>query len=87
MPDTVEHSIETILRGAPLEGDEAEICDFTIEEQNAVQESQGVVTNVSNSYRPVVGETVTYVVAAVLLNEKNEVLMIQEAKKTCAGKW
>lgn len=87
MPDAVEISIGRLLKGLPLEGDEAEICDFTLEEQNAALEAQGVTPTVDPSYKPVCSETVTYVVAAVILNDKNEVLMMQEAKQSCAGKW
>lgn len=87
MPDTVEISLGKLLKGLPLEGDEGEICDFTLEEQNAALEAQGVTPTVDLSYKPVCSETVTYVVAAVILNEKNEVLMMQEAKQSCAGKW
>ena len=28
-----------------------------------------------------------YVVMAVIINEKNEILMMQEAKSSCAGQW
>lgn len=41
----------------------------------------------SSSYVPLCQKTVTYVVAAVLVNEDDEVLMIQEAKPSCVGKW
>lgn len=87
MPDAVEISLTKLLKGLPLAGDEAEICDFTLEEQNAALEAQGVTPTVDPTYKPVCSETVTYVVAAVILNEKNEVLMMQEAKQSCAGKW
>lgn len=33
------------------------------------------------------GKTVTYIVAVVLFNEAGDLLLIQEAKKSCAGKW
>lgn len=87
MPDSVEVSLGKLLKGLPLDGDEAEICDFTLEEQNAALEAQGVTPTVDPSFKPICSETVTYVVAAVILNENNEVLMMQEAKKSCAGKW
>ncbi|KAJ7993796.1 hypothetical protein DPEC_G00258430 [Dallia pectoralis] len=32
-------------------------------------------------------KTVTYIVCAVIFNEKNEVLMVQEAKENCYKKW
>lgn len=40
-----------------------------------------------NSFSPRLGTTITYIVAAVIFNEQNEVLMIQEAKSRCAGSW
>lgn len=87
MPDAVEVSIGKLLKGFALDGEETEICDFTLEEQNAALESQGIKPSVSADYRPITGETVGYVVAAVIINERDEVLMMQEAKKSCAGKW
>ncbi|XP_010904234.1 8-oxo-dGDP phosphatase NUDT18 isoform X1 [Esox lucius] len=35
----------------------------------------------------VLRKTVTYIVSAVIFNEKNEVLMVQEAKENCYQKW
>lgn len=90
MPDTVELNLRKVLKGLPLEGEEAEICDFTLEEQYEAMESQGAqpsYPNYKSTYRPIVGETVTYIVACVIVNDDNEILMMQEAKTTCAGKW
>ncbi|XP_066150785.1 8-oxo-dGDP phosphatase NUDT18 [Euwallacea fornicatus] len=87
MPDTVESNLIKVLKGLPLFSEEAEICDFSLEEQNEALESQGIQPNVDPNYKPTVGETVTYIVACVILNEQGEVLMIQEAKQSCAGKW
>lgn len=39
------------------------------------------------NYKPVCKKTVCYIVAAVLLNDREEVLMMQEAKSSCAGAW
>lgn len=86
MPDGVEVSVLKALKGLPLDTDDADICDFTLEEQNAALEAQGVTPTVDPGYKPVCSETVVYVVAAVVLNEKDEVLMMQEAKQSCAGK-
>jgi len=36
---------------------------------------------------PRVKKTVTYIVCTVLVNERGEVLMIQEAKRSCRGRW
>lgn len=87
MPDSVEKNLQRVLKGLPLEDEEAELCDFSLEEQNEALESQGIQPSVDPKYKPVIYETVMYIVACVILNEYNEVLMIQEAKKSCAGKW
>ncbi|XP_045468980.1 8-oxo-dGDP phosphatase NUDT18 [Harmonia axyridis] len=87
MPDSVELNIEKVLKGLPLENEESGICDFTLEEQNAALEIQGIQPSVSPNFKPVLKETVTYVVAVLVINDKNEVLMMQEAKESCAGKW
>lgn len=87
MPDSVENDLSKLLKGLPLEHEDAEICDFTLEEHKAALESQGVAPNVDPNFKPILGESVTYIVAAVIINEDDEVLMMQEAKHTCAGKW
>ncbi|CAG9829497.1 unnamed protein product [Diabrotica balteata] len=87
MPDSVEESLHYILKGVPLEGEEAEICDFTLEELNEALESQGIQPSVDPKFTPIVFETVCYIVVCIVINEQNEVLMMQEAKKSCAGKW
>lgn len=50
-------------------------------------EANGIKPAVSSSYVPVCQKTVTYIVAAILINEHDEVLMMQEAKSSCLGKW
>ncbi|XP_023012762.2 8-oxo-dGDP phosphatase NUDT18 [Leptinotarsa decemlineata] len=87
MPDSVEENLQRVLKGLPLDADEAEICDFTLEEQNEALESQGIQPSVDPKYKPILCETVMYIVACVILNEHDEVLMMQEAKKSCSGKW
>lgn len=39
------------------------------------------------NYIPVCLRTVTYIVAAVVINDQGEILMMQEAKASCTGKW
>lgn len=87
MPDRVESDVKKILLGQPLTDADAEICDFTLADQNAAMEAQGVHPTVQSDYKPIFGRNVTFVVAAVLVNDSNEVLMMQEAKEHCAGKW
>lgn len=88
MSQTVEENLQLLLlNGAHINEDVDTLCDFTLEEQNAVFEAQGVQPLTTSDFVPVLGKSVTYIVACVLINERNEVLMIQEAKKSCAGKW
>lgn len=87
MPDIVEINLLKVLKGLPLDGEESDICDYSLQEQNEALESQGIQPMIDPNYKPVVGETVIYIVACVILNEHKEVLMIQEAKQSCAGKW
>ncbi|CAG9787733.1 unnamed protein product [Diatraea saccharalis] len=87
MSRQIDSNINNLLDGFGLEGDENDFCDFTIADQNSVAESQGITPTTPSTFKPLLGGNVTYVVACVLLNEDNEVLMMQEAKESCAGKW
>ncbi|KAK0088201.1 hypothetical protein PV325_012868 [Microctonus aethiopoides] len=86
MPDMIEEKICQILAGNSL-NDSDEFCDFTLLQQNEDIEAKGIKPKVDSNYVPLCQKTVTYVVAAVLINDNDEVLMIQEAKASCAGKW
>lgn len=83
----LEDNLVRLLNGYHFDEPTNELCDFTLEEQNAATEAQGIQPSVSSNFAPVLGKTVTYIVACVLINDNNEVLMIQEAKESCAGKW
>ncbi|RVE44840.1 hypothetical protein evm_010495 [Chilo suppressalis] len=83
----IDSNLTKLLDGLGLEGEENHFCDFTIADQNSVAESQGITPTTPSNFKPVLGGNVTYVVACVLLNDDNEVLMMQEAKESCAGKW
>ncbi|KAJ0183319.1 hypothetical protein K1T71_001295 [Dendrolimus kikuchii] len=87
MSRQVESNLISLLEGLGLEGDENDFCDFTIADQNSVAESQGITPTTPSNFKPVLGSNVTYVVACVIINESGEVLMMQEAKESCAGKW
>ncbi|XP_049872560.1 8-oxo-dGDP phosphatase NUDT18 [Pectinophora gossypiella] len=87
MSRQVDSNISRLLQGLGLEGDGNDFCDFTIADQNSVAESQGITPTTPSNFKPVLGGNVTYVVACVIINESNEVLMMQEAKESCAGKW
>lgn len=84
----MERNLLRLLDGGQyLDEMTSELCDFTLEQQNQFSESQGIKPSASSDYQPVLGKTITYIVACVIFNEDNEILMIQEAKKSCAGKW
>ncbi|XP_026466918.1 8-oxo-dGDP phosphatase NUDT18-like [Ctenocephalides felis] len=83
----MENSLNHMLDGQAIDPEIAKCCDFTLAEQNAAAEAQGVAPSAPSDYVPKLGDTVTYIVACVLVNDKNEVLMMQEAKQSCAGKW
>ncbi|XP_018799054.1 PREDICTED: 8-oxo-dGDP phosphatase NUDT18 [Bactrocera latifrons] len=85
--DSIEQKLLGILAAQDLGDITQELCDFSLEEQNATAEAQGIQPSASADYIPVLGKSVTYIVASVLFNERDEVLMMQEAKQSCAGKW
>ncbi|XP_076675717.1 8-oxo-dGDP phosphatase NUDT18 isoform X2 [Andrena cerasifolii] len=79
---TIEKQIELLVAGHPLEINDSH------EASHAGQNDIGTKgVQLSNNYVPVCQKTVTYIVAAIVLNDKGEVLMIQEAKASCNGKW
>lgn len=49
--------------------------------------SKGIEPKIIDKFSPKIGTSITFVVAALVFNEKNEILMMQEAKSTCAGTW
>lgn len=83
----MESNLLKLLNGQALDEMTSELCDFSLEDQNYAAESQGIKPIVSSDYQPILEKTVTYIVAVVIFNDDNEVLMMQEAKKSCAGKW
>jgi 8-oxo-dGDP phosphatase len=83
----MENNLQRILDGQMVDEITSELCDFTIEEQNQFAESQGIKPSAPSDYVPILSKTVTYIVAVVIFNEDDELLLIQEAKKSCAGKW
>ncbi|CAG7829748.1 unnamed protein product [Allacma fusca] len=82
--DNIESQIKALLNGKGLESHHNFFCDFTLNDQNEVL---GVQPTGPTDFVPVTKKSVTYIVAAVLVNEDNQVLMIQEAKASCSGQW
>ncbi|XP_030374294.1 8-oxo-dGDP phosphatase NUDT18 [Scaptodrosophila lebanonensis] len=84
---SIEEKVRRILNSQDLGDITTELCDFTLKEQNATAEAQGVQPSATSDFLPILGQSVTYIVACVLINQEHEVLMIEEAKQSCAGKW
>ncbi|XP_031849956.1 8-oxo-dGDP phosphatase NUDT18 [Nomia melanderi] len=77
---TIEDQIELLLAGNSLE------IDDTHEVIHAA-ETDILGSKTSTNYVPICQKTVTYIVAAVVINEQGDILMMQEAKSCCHGKW
>ncbi|XP_030568122.1 8-oxo-dGDP phosphatase NUDT18 [Drosophila novamexicana] len=84
---SIEEKVRSILNAKDLGDITAELCDFSLKEQFATAEAQGVQPSATADFVPQVGQTINYIVACVLFNEHDELLMIEEAKPSCAGKW
>lgn len=85
--ENIEDKLKRVFLIQDLDEISSDLCDFSLEEQIAATEAQGIQPSTSYDYVPVIGKSVTYVVVCVLINDNNEVLMMQEAKQSCAGKW
>jgi len=84
--DLIQEQLRLLLEGRPYEEPE-EFCDFTLAEQNEAVAAKGVNPAAPTDFQPVVKKSVVYIVGAIIFNEKGEVLMMQEAKSSCAGQW
>ncbi|KYN41703.1 Nucleoside diphosphate-linked moiety X motif 18 [Trachymyrmex septentrionalis] len=80
MSDLVENQVELLLAGQALEND---ICNV----HTLASDTTGAKSGQLTAHIPICSKTVTYIVAAVVINDQGEVLMIQEAKASCTGKW
>lgn len=87
MAENIESNLTSLFSGLGFEENTEELCDFTLAEQNAALECQGVQPSAASDFVPVLGKSVVYIVACVIVNDQNQVLMMQEAKKSCSGKW
>jgi len=84
--ETINPNLNLLLNGQDIE-EPQDYCDFSLEEQNEIAVSKGQAPSAPPDFIPKLKQSVCYVVMAVIFNEKNEILMIQEAKSTCAGQW
>ncbi|XP_077259161.1 8-oxo-dGDP phosphatase NUDT18 [Temnothorax americanus] len=81
MSDLVENQVQSLLAGQALENDD--ICNV----HTLASDTTGAKSGQLTAHIPICLKTVTYVVAAVVINDQGEVLMMQEAKASCTGKW
>jgi len=84
--DSIARNIRLLLDGKPFE-EMYEFCDYSLADQNETSLAKGVQPSAPSDFKPVIKKSVTYIVAAVLINEHGDVLMMQEAKSSCAGQW
>jgi len=84
--ENIQEQLRLLLDGRPYE-ELHEFCDFSLADQYDAVAAKGVAPNAPLDFTPVVKKSVVYIVGAVIFNEKGEVLMMQEAKSSCAGQW
>lgn len=82
----MEERVPHLIRKLSLPSCTTEHCDFSLDEQNALSEAKGITVSTKTN-TPLVGKTVNYIVAFVLVNDEDEVLMMQESRESCRGKW
>ncbi len=58
-----------------------EFCDFSLTEQNEASLAKGVQPSAPADFKPVIRKSITYIVAAVLVDDKGDVLMMQVSKE------
>jgi len=84
--EIIQDQIRSLLEGRPFE-ETSQFSDFTLEDQYDLVAAKGVAPSSPLDFTPTVKKSVVYIVGAVIFNEKGEVLMMQEAKSSCAGQW
>lgn len=87
MAENVETTLLYLLDGKYFDEQTKDICDLSIAEQNKKIDALNARQSQTQNFQPILEQTVTYIVACILINEQNEVLMMQEAKQSCAGTW
>ena len=66
---------------------QAILSGSTVSTDDVVIDSVAKNDTYLDGFVPRVRQTVTYIVCTVLVNDNNEILMVQEAKQPCRGKW
>lgn len=77
--EAVQAQLRLLLSARPYE-EEQELVDWTLADAREAAAAKGVTLSgpaASADFVPVVRKSVTYIVAAVLVNDRGEVLMMQ----------
>ena len=74
--ESIARNIRLLLDGKPFE-EMYEFCDYSLEDQNETSLAKGIQPSAPSDFKPVIKKSVTYIVAAVLINEHGDVLMMQ----------
>ncbi|UXI14931.1 hypothetical protein NH340_JMT00874 [Sarcoptes scabiei] len=87
--DLMDEKIQSLLNGEIKDDEEKEFLhiDYSLQQQNFELTSRGIDPKVSSEFRPKVGLNITLVVTAVIFDDSLDVLMMQEAKTSCAKSW
>ncbi len=72
----IDSNLSLLLDAKPYE-ELYEFCDFSLSDQNEAALAKGVQPAVQADFKPVIKKSVTYIVAAVLVNDQGDVLMMQ----------
>ena len=78
--ETIEDNLRLLMEGKPYE-EMYEFCDYSLVDQNDAAAAKGVQPSAPSDYLPVIQKSVTYIVAAVIINEHGEVLMMQVSER------
>ncbi|XP_023339477.1 8-oxo-dGDP phosphatase NUDT18 isoform X3 [Eurytemora carolleeae] len=84
--DGIQEQLRLLMDGRPYE-EQHDFCDFSLADQYEAVAAKGVAPAAPVDFEPRVQKSIVYIVAAVIFNENGEVLMMQEAKSSCAGQW
>jgi len=84
--ETINPNLILLLNGQDIE-ESQDYCDFSLEEQNEIAVAKGQTPSAPPDFIPKLKQSVCYVVMAVIFNDNNDILMMQEAKSTCSGQW
>ncbi|XP_015793335.1 8-oxo-dGDP phosphatase NUDT18 [Tetranychus urticae] len=86
MESTLDSYLKRIISGKSL-AEIKDICDFSLKDQAIELKATKGIASQTCKFTPICKQNIFYIVTAVIFNEKDELLMMQEAKSECAGTW